>query len=170
MLSHDLIKIFAATLLGLLPAECANAQDASAATVVHSAQSAFADCSVAILKTYMPKRPGKKVCDDHGLPAQFAGNLSDLSSGLASRGYSAIQFDQCSTPVSEVQQKYTLVSQLGDCNQSGATLTCSLYVALLNSQTSETDYTKTIGTTDTGSVTLHLSDALEDLPACADLK
>lgn len=139
------------------------------AALVLSAQDAFADCSVAILKTYMPNAPGKRVCDDHGLPAQFAGSLSDLSLGLAARGYSTTQFDQCSTPASQVKQKYTLVSQLGDCNQMGVTLTCSLYVELLNSQTSETVYTKTIGTTSTGSVTLRLSDALEDLPACSDL-
>jgi hypothetical protein len=49
-------------------------------------------------------------------------------------------------------------------------MTCSLYVAVLDSATSKVKFENTTSTTGTGAATLHLSEALNGLPACSDLK
>jgi hypothetical protein len=122
------------------------------------------DCSLAVWKTYMPNAPGKTVCDDKGVPAAYAGDLSTLKDGFATLGYKAKPYDQCANGHSP-GTAYSLVSQLGSCVQSGASGTCKLWVAVYNEATNEKIYENTIQASGVGAVTLHISEALDSVAA-----
>jgi hypothetical protein len=126
------------------------------------------DCSVGILKTYLPRSPGKNACDDKDLPAEFAANLSTLAQGLKERGYFAQKFDQCANG-SDDKNAYSLVSQLGDCVQTGNSMSCKLYVALYDNGNNKAVFENTISGVGIGAVSLHISEALDSLPNCSSL-
>ncbi|MGZ3692955.1 MAG: hypothetical protein ACXWQO_01810 [Bdellovibrionota bacterium] len=125
------------------------------------------DCSLAVYKTYMPLTPGNVICDENKLPAEYAGNLDPLLKGLAGFGYSAAKFDQCKN--TESGKAFNLVSQMGDCVQTGPALTCKLYVALYRDVNGKPIFENTIQGVGIGAVMLPLSEALKNLPACQAL-
>ncbi|MFN7728133.1 MAG: hypothetical protein ACK5P7_03140 [Bdellovibrio sp.] len=109
----------------------------TASLVILAPLSTFAkDCSLGIFKTYTPRSAGKSVCDENGLPAEFAGDLETPASGLSSRGYKAKKFNQCADGNKD-KSEYSLISQLGDCVQTGGSINCKLYVALYENGTNQ---------------------------------
>ena len=130
---------------------------------------AESSCTVAILKTYQPYTHRFVACDDQNLPAAFAGNLNTLIYGLKGKQYIASTFDQCSNSQDLIKQKYTLASQLGDCVQSGISISCKLYVVLVDTKTSEVKFEKTTFHRGNFNVSAYLSEALSDMPNCDQL-
>ncbi len=126
------------------------------------------DCSVSIYKTYVPRGEGKPACDEQNLPAEFAGDLTILMGSLNQLGYTTSRFDQCSA-TQNPDTTYALVSQLGDCVQSGPSITCKLYAAIYENKNHTVVYENYIAGTGLLSVRLHLSEVLQKLPACSDL-
>jgi hypothetical protein len=127
------------------------------------------DCSVLLGKTYIPRGPGRSICDGNNLPAEFANNLNQLSSELAKLGYKVTTFDQCAKSAVNETEKYVIGSQLGDCQQMGFYMTCSLLVRFIDAAKHEIVYTNTVTKTGFGSVTIELGEVLANLPACENL-
>jgi hypothetical protein len=126
------------------------------------------NCDVAIYKTYMPRGNNQPYCDDQDLPASFAGHLPTLVDGLKAGGYTAKTYDQCANG-DNTTATYLLVSQLGDCVQTGFLMSCKLYVALYNNKTKTYEYENTISKTGIGSATLFLSEAMNNgFPTCEE--
>lgn len=134
--------------------------------ILASSWSQASNCEMAVLKTYIPRGPGKVVCDQQGLPAEFAGNLSTLFSKLRSLNYVPFKYDQCNPEGESISPKYSMMSQLGDCQQTGLLMFCRLYVGIYENATSKVVYENTIEGVGLGAVTLHLSTALANAPVC----
>lgn len=136
--------------------------------ITQAASAKAKDCSLAIYKTYLPTPSNKEACDDHGLPAEFFGEMTPLLLSLGQMGYKPERYDQCANG-NQSKHAYSLVSQLGDCTQFFGTATCKLYVGLYDEKTDKPVYEKTIQTKTSSEITVHLSDALKELPKCSEL-
>jgi hypothetical protein len=132
---------------------------------------AFAkDCSVGVFKTYIPKDfPDQDVCDEHGLPAEFANGDEALIKKLNTLGYSAHEYDQCAKGHSD-PASYSLITQMGDCTQTGNLVSCNMWVALIEEKSNKTVFENTIFVKDDASNTsYYFLQAMKALPRCSSL-
>jgi hypothetical protein len=130
---------------------------------------AFAkDCSVGVFKTYIPNE-GQKVCDDHGLPAEFTSGDEGLLAALQKKGYSAREYDQCAKGSND-PAAYSMITQMGDCSQAGNNVSCNFYVALIEEKTNKIVFENTMFVRDDASDTAYyFIKAMSALPNCSSL-
>ena len=125
-------------------------------------------CPMGIYKTYLPRSSSKAVCDDKNLPAEFANDLTSLVGSLKKLGYDVVAYDQCANGNND-KNAYSLISQLGGCVQTGASIKCKVYVGLYDNRTNRAVYENTIPAAGADGFHFYINEALSSLPRCADL-